>query len=127
MSGGRDEPRAAPTGVPSRPRRTPVTAWPLLLLVRGYQVTLRPFVGGHCRFHPTCSDYAIEALRTHGALRGGWLTVRRLARCHPWGGCGFDPVPEPPEPPEPRTSAARPETDGARTPASPSGERDDAG
>ena len=70
-----------------------LAAWPLVLLVRMYQVTLRPFVGGHCRFCPTCSDYALEALRIHGAVRGGWLSVRRLLRCHPFGGAGFDPVP----------------------------------
>lgn len=58
-----------------------------------YQVTLRPLWGGHCRFRPTCSDYSIEALGRHGALRGGWLTLRRLLRCHPWGGAGYDPVP----------------------------------
>ena len=68
-------------------------AWPLIVLVRLYQATLRPFLGGQCRFMPTCSDYALEALRTHGAVRGGWLTVRRLLRCHPLGGAGFDPVP----------------------------------
>lgn len=72
---------------------TPPLAWPLILLVKGYQVTLRPWMGGHCRFQPTCSDYALEALRTHGALRGSWLTVRRIGRCQPWGGCGYDPVP----------------------------------
>lgn len=64
-----------------------------IVLVRLYQVTLGPFLGGHCRFDPTCSAYAIEAFRTHGAIRGGWLTLRRLVRCHPWGGGGFDPVP----------------------------------
>jgi putative membrane protein insertion efficiency factor len=69
-------------------------AWPLIVLVRLYQCTLGPFLGGHCRFQPTCSCYAIEALRTHGALRGGWLTMRRLMRCQPFGGAGYDPVPE---------------------------------
>lgn len=73
--------------------RAPITAWPLIALVRLYQVTLRPFMGGHCRFQPTCSEYGLEALRTHGALRGGWLTARRILRCHPWGGGGWDPVP----------------------------------
>ncbi|MCH2147115.1 MAG: membrane protein insertion efficiency factor YidD [Phycisphaerales bacterium] len=62
-----------------------------ILFVRLYQVTLRPFVGGFCRFQPTCSDYSIEALRKYGAIKGGWKTVCRLLRCHPFGGCGYDP------------------------------------
>ena len=66
----------------------------LVLAVRGYQVTLRPFLGGQCRFLPTCSDYAIEALQTHGAVRGSWLAAWRILRCNPWGGCGHDPVPD---------------------------------
>lgn len=76
----------------STPRTDPI-AQVLLLFVRLYQVTLGPVMGGHCRFHPSCSNYAIEALRRHGALRGSWLTVRRLLRCHPFGGFGYDPVP----------------------------------
>jgi putative membrane protein insertion efficiency factor len=70
-----------------------IAARACMACVRGYQVTLSRIVGGHCRFHPSCSHYAIDALRMHGALRGMWLTVRRLARCHPWGGQGDDPVP----------------------------------
>jgi putative membrane protein insertion efficiency factor len=70
-----------------------IAAWPLIALVRAYQVTLGPLMGGHCRFTPSCSHYAVEALREHGALRGSWLTLRRLARCHPLGGGGYDPVP----------------------------------
>jgi putative membrane protein insertion efficiency factor len=69
-------------------------AFALSLPVRLYRVTLSPLIGHHCRFQPTCSTYALEALERHGALKGGWLTARRLARCHPWGGEGFDPVPE---------------------------------
>ncbi len=61
--------------------------------VRGYQVTLSPLMGGHCRFHPTCSHYSIEAYREWGAIKGTWLTVRRIGRCHPFGGHGYDPVP----------------------------------
>lgn len=67
----------------------------LSALVRLYQWTLSPFVGRQCRFDPTCSNYALQALSKHGAIRGGWLALRRLARCHPWGGWGYDPVPEP--------------------------------
>lgn len=72
---------------------------PLALLLSGlvhlYRWTLSPFVGMHCRYEPTCSNYALEALSKHGAIRGGWLTIRRLLRCHPWGGWGYDPVPDP--------------------------------
>jgi uncharacterized protein len=66
---------------------------PFILAIRVYQVTLGPLLGGHCRFHPTCSHYAIEAYRVHGPLRGTWLTARRLVRCHPLCRGGFDPVP----------------------------------
>jgi len=65
----------------------------LRLLVRLYQVTLSPFIGNQCRFHPTCSHYALQALEQHGALRGGLLALRRLLRCHPFHAGGFDPVP----------------------------------
>jgi hypothetical protein len=69
-------------------------------LIRAYQWTLSPLLtllggpGNGCRFHPTCSRYFLEAVERHGALRGGWLGLKRLARCHPWGGQGEDPVPE---------------------------------
>ncbi len=66
---------------------------PLLVLVRFYQYCISPFTPASCRYTPTCSQYAIEALRKYGPLKGGWLTLRRLARCHPWGGHGYDPVP----------------------------------
>lgn len=68
-------------------------AWPLVALVRFYQLCISPLTPASCRFTPTCSQYALEALRRHGPLRGSWLTLRRLARCHPWGGSGYDPVP----------------------------------
>ncbi|MFO0832202.1 MAG: membrane protein insertion efficiency factor YidD [Phycisphaerales bacterium] len=68
-------------------------ALPLILLVKVYQFTLSPFMGRQCRFSPTCSWYALEALRTHGAFRGGLLAARRLGRCHPFGKGGYDPVP----------------------------------
>ncbi len=67
----------------------------LALPVRGYRLLLSPWVGLSCRYQPTCSAYALEALETHGALRGTWLTLRRIGRCHPWGGSGIDNVPKP--------------------------------
>jgi hypothetical protein len=74
-------------------QRTSLPARGLIALVRLYQCTLAHLLGGHCRFHPTCSVYAIQALRTHGAWRGGWLAMRRLCRCNPWTAAGEDPVP----------------------------------
>jgi uncharacterized protein len=65
----------------------------LILGVRAYQVALSPILGGACRYYPSCSHYAIEALERHGARRGGWLAVRRILRCHPFRPGGFDPVP----------------------------------
>ena len=65
----------------------------LALPVRAYRLVLSPWVGHGCRFQPTCSAYALDALRVHGGIKGGWLAARRVARCHPWGGSGFDPVP----------------------------------
>lgn len=70
-----------------------VAAWPLIGLVRFYQYCISPFTPPSCRFTPTCSQYALEALRRYGPLKGLWLTLKRLARCHPWGGSGYDPVP----------------------------------
>ena len=63
-------------------------------LIRLYQLLISPVLGPRCRFLPTCSDYAAEAIAVHGALFGCWLGVRRLVRCHPWGGSGYDPVPK---------------------------------
>ena len=73
-----------------------------LFLIRCYQWLLSPVLGSNCRFHPTCSEYAAQAITAHGAVRGTWLALRRIGRCHPWGGYGFDPVPETPPRPEPR-------------------------
>lgn len=63
-------------------------------LVFAYRVLLSPLIGRQCRYFPTCSEYADEALRRHGAWRGGWLTLARILRCNPWGASGFDPVPD---------------------------------
>ncbi len=65
----------------------------LLGLIRLYQLTLSPWLGLQCRYDPTCSKYAAEALERHGVRRGAWLAAKRLARCHPWGRSGYDPVP----------------------------------
>ena len=65
-----------------------------ILIVRGYQVAISPLLPPSCRYHPTCSHYAVEALERHGAWRGGWLAVKRIARCHPFRAGGFDPVPD---------------------------------
>ena len=73
-----------------------VRPWWLLfgiLPIRAYQLTLSPFIGFHCRYQPTCSAYGIEAIERHGLVKGVALTLRRLGRCHPWGGNGYDPVP----------------------------------
>ncbi len=65
----------------------------LILLARGWQIGPSRILPPSCRYMPSCSAYAIDALTRYGALKGGWLSARRLARCHPWGGSGFDPVP----------------------------------
>jgi putative membrane protein insertion efficiency factor len=67
----------------------------LIALIRGYQWFISPLLGNHCRFYPSCSQYAREAIERHGAVRGVWLAIRRVARCHPWHPGGVDPVPEP--------------------------------
>jgi len=64
------------------------------LPIRAYRLVVSPWVGHNCRYQPTCSAYALEALERHGAWRGVWLTARRIARCHPWGASGYDPVPK---------------------------------
>ncbi len=72
---------------------------PLALLLRSlilcYRWLVSPVLPASCRFHPTCSDYAAQAIARHGALAGAWLALKRITRCHPWGGDGLDPVPEP--------------------------------
>ena len=68
-------------------------AWAMIALLRAYQVTLSPLLGPCCRFQPSCSEFALGALECHGALRGSWLAMHRIGRCHPFGGVGYDPVP----------------------------------
>ena len=67
----------------------------LVWLLRGYQLLVSPMLGQNCRFYPSCSTYAIEAVQVHGAARGSWLALRRVCRCHPWNEGGVDPVPPP--------------------------------
>ena len=102
-------PRAAapPTAGPPQaaPPTTPPPQSPAARLILGailvYRYSLSAVLGRQCRFAPTCSEYAADAVRSHGALRGGWLGLKRIGRCHPWGGSGYDPVPprRPMEPP----------------------------
>ena len=70
-----------------------ILSLPLILLVRFYQKLISPYKPSCCRFTPTCSQYALEALRKYGPLKGSWLAFKRIIRCHPWGGSGYDPVP----------------------------------
>lgn len=79
-------------------------------LIRAYQLTFSAWLGRQCRFGPSCSEYAMEAVETHGALKGGLLAARRVVRCHPWGGSGYDPVP-------PRTAAGHSADTSATPPA----------
>ncbi len=83
--------KSSTTSTRSAVRR--IAAWPLIALVRLYQRCISPLTSPSCRFTPTCSQYALEALRKYGPLKGSWLTLKRLSRCHPWGGSGYDPVP----------------------------------
>ena len=71
-----------------------ILSFPLILLVRFYHVAISPFTPSTCRYNPTCSHYAIEALNKRGLIIGGWLSLKRIISCHPWGGSGYDPVPE---------------------------------
>lgn len=68
--------------------------WLLKVLIRGYQLLISPVLGNHCRFYPSCSSYTLEAIERFGVLRGGWLGLKRIGRCHPWHPGGIDPVPE---------------------------------
>ena len=70
-----------------------IWAYPFIFLIRFYQTAISPFTPASCRFTPTCSSYGLEAFKTHGLLKGFLLTIKRIGRCHPWGGSGYDPVP----------------------------------
>lgn len=69
-------------------------SYPLIWLVKFYQQFISPFTPAACRYTPTCSQYSLEAIQKHGAFKGSWLGLKRIARCQPWGGSGYDPVPE---------------------------------
>jgi putative membrane protein insertion efficiency factor len=71
----------------------PILSFPFIVLIKLYQWVISPWLGSKCRYTPTCSHYGIEALKKYGPIKGLWLTIKRIARCHPWGGHGYDPVP----------------------------------
>jgi len=87
--------------------RLTAAAWVLVLLLNGYRRFISPLLAERCRFYPSCSAYALEAVQVHGAVRGSWLAVRRLSRCHPFHAGGLDPVPAPRRKAETESSAAR--------------------
>lgn len=72
---------------------TKILAIPFIWLVRFYQAAISPYTPSSCRYTPTCSSYTVEALKTHGLFSGGWLAIKRIVSCNPWGGSGYDPVP----------------------------------
>ncbi|MCH2195959.1 membrane protein insertion efficiency factor YidD [Kordia sp.] len=71
-----------------------ILIYPFLLVIRFYQAAISPYTPAACRYNPTCSHYAADALKKHGLFRGGWLAIKRISRCHPLGGSGYDPVPD---------------------------------
>ncbi|WP_417466043.1 membrane protein insertion efficiency factor YidD [Kordiimonas sp.] len=79
---------------PEKHKRLSPLAWLALGIVKIYQLLISPILGPNCRYQPTCSAYALEAIRLHGGMRGSWLAICRIARCHPWAGFGYDPVPQ---------------------------------
>ncbi len=81
---------------PGKDTAPPLAARAAMSVIRGYQLFISPLTGGHCRFDPTCSEYARQAIERFGVGRGGWLALRRILRCHPFGPVGPDPVPEKP-------------------------------
>ena len=70
-----------------------IVIFPFVALVRFYQIAISPYTPSSCRYQPTCSHYTVEALKVHGLFKGGWLAIKRIGSCHPWGGSGYDPVP----------------------------------
>jgi putative membrane protein insertion efficiency factor len=70
-----------------------ITSFPFIAVIKLYQWTISPLLGPKCRFTPSCSNYALEALKKYGVFKGTWLAAKRISRCHPWGGHGYDPVP----------------------------------
>tara|TARA_Y100000746_G_scaffold202457_1_gene187923 strand:+ start:375 stop:617 length:243 start_codon:yes stop_codon:yes gene_type:complete len=70
-----------------------IIIFPLLIIIKVYQLLISPILRGNCRFLPTCSEYAIESLKSHGLIKGSILTIKRIGRCHPWGDHGYDPIP----------------------------------
>lgn len=74
---------------------TKILALPFIWLVKFYQIAISPYTPSSCRYTPTCSSYTLEALKKHGVFWGGWLSIKRIVSCNPWGGSGYDPVPEP--------------------------------
>jgi putative membrane protein insertion efficiency factor len=70
-----------------------IVIYPLVLLIKGYQLLISPLLPPSCRYQPTCSQYAKEALNKYGLFKGGWLAIKRISKCHPWGGSGYDPIP----------------------------------
>jgi uncharacterized protein len=70
-----------------------ILSYPFIWLIKIYQLVLSPIIGPKCRFTPTCSHYAVDAFKKYGVFKGFWLSVKRISKCHPWGGSGYDPVP----------------------------------
>ena len=70
-----------------------IVTFPFVLLIRGYQIIVSPLLGSNCRFIPTCSEYALESLKVYGLIKGTYLTIKRIGKCHPWGSHGYDPIP----------------------------------
>ena len=70
-----------------------IVTFPLILLIRGYKLIISPMLGSNCRFMPTSSEYAMESFKTYGLIKGTYLTIKRIGKCHPWGSHGYDPIP----------------------------------